>query len=181
MRHAVDYAVRLAEGRGARVRLGDFLSPELIMLDVKARSKKDLFARMVDRGYRRKRIRDKAAFLVDLWLREDSASTGLQHGVAVPHARSGASDRPVMLLARLAEPIPYETLDGQPVSLVFLIASPDDDEQYLRALSLLARTLATPGMLDRLRTARAAHDVFDILAHQFDQEQDPHPSNAGSR
>lgn len=171
MEHATRYAVRLATGQAEKIRLGDYLSPDLILLDVRARSKRDLFSRMVARGARHGRIRNRQAFFADLWEREESESTGLEHGVAIPHARSGASDRLVMLVARLAAPVPYETMDRQPVSLVFLIASPDDDDQYLRALSLLSRTLRKPGLLGRLNAAIRPEEVFDILAHQFDLEQ----------
>ncbi|MEW6510260.1 MAG: SulP family inorganic anion transporter [Bacteroidota bacterium] len=165
--HALQYAVRWASGETASMHLGEFLKPELIMTAVKARTKRELFEKMVDRAYRKGYVRNRASFLADLWEREESAPTGLQHGVALPHARSGSAGRMVIIAARLAQPIAYETLDGSQVDLVFMIAAAGDDQLYLQTLSLLARTLQTPGVLDHVRHATTAEEIYDLLGHEF--------------
>ena len=75
------------------------------------------------------------------------------------------------MVARLARPLPYETLDGSRVDLVFMIAASDDHERYLQILALLANTLRKPGVLEKLRTARKEHDIYDLLAHEFAHEK----------
>lgn len=164
---ALHYAVSYAGGETARMHLGEFLTPDLIMTGVKASTKRELFAKMVERAYRKGYVRDRAKFLQDLWEREDSASTGLQKGVAVPHARSGSAGKMVIAVARLATPVEYETLDGSLVDLVFMIASAADDDRYLQTLSLLAKTLREPGVLESIRAARKGEEIYDILAHEF--------------
>jgi PTS system nitrogen regulatory IIA component len=61
-------------------------------------------------------------------------------------------------------------MDGTPVDLVFMIAATDDNVEYLQILSLLARTLRKPGVIEKLRSADTAHGIYDLLAHEFASE-----------
>lgn len=84
-----------------------------------------------------------------------------------PRQITGPTGKMVILVARLAKPIVYETLDGSAVDLVFMIASAADDDRYLQTLSLLAKTLREPGVLESIRAARKGEGIYDILAHEF--------------
>lgn len=170
MDRAIQYAVSYATGQSERVHLGKYLSQDLIMLDVKAQSKEELFTQMAERAYRFGFIKNKAAFLGDLWEREQSASTGFGQGIAIPHSRSGSAGTVVIIIARLSVPVEYETLDGKPVDLVFMIAASEDAEEYLQTLSMLARSLKKPGLVDRLRSLQSRHEAFDLLAHELDAQ-----------
>ncbi len=173
LRRAIRDAVAHVTGERERLLLGSFLHQDLIMLDVKAETKEELFKKMADRAERAGFVADKAAFERDLWEREEAGSTGLANGVAIPHSRSGSAGRMVILVARLSEPIPYETLDNQPVRMVFMIAASQDDDAYLRILSLLAKSLNSPGVTERLLAAPTTHDLYDLLAHEIEHETDP--------
>lgn len=164
---ALRYALGFAAGETERMHLGKFLTPDLIMVDLKASSKKELFAKMVARAHRKGYVRNEAEVLKDLWEREDAASTGMQKGMAIPHSRSGSAGKLVIMVARLAHTIDYETLDGSRVDLVFLIAASEDNEEYLQVLSLLAKVLRKAGVLEGLRAARKQDDIYDLLAHEF--------------
>jgi SulP family sulfate permease len=168
MEMATQYAISYATGQAERMHLGKFVSHDLIMLNVKARNKEELFTRLVERAYKHRYISNKAAFLKDLWDREQSASTGLERGIAIPHSRSGSAGSVVIVIARLTTPIEYETLDGKPVDLVFMIAASDDTQEYLQTLSLLAKSLKKPGLIERLRTIQSEYEMFDLLAHELD-------------
>lgn len=165
MHRATQYAVSYASGQAERVHLGRYLAQDLIMLDVNVASKEELFARMAARAFKLGYVSNKAEFLKGLWEREEAGSTGFENGVAIPHAFTGSAERIIVIIARLAEPIAYETLDGKPVSLVFMITAPDQNE-YLRTLSLLAKMLKNPGIIEQLHAASEPHEVFDILAHR---------------
>ncbi len=167
---AIDYAVAHATGQAERIRLGNYLSQDLILLDVDVESKEELFKMMATRALREGYISDLVAFSRDLWEREESASTGLGNGVAMPHSRSGSAGRVSVIVARLRHNIPYETLDGNPVQLVFMIAASQDNEVYLHLLSLLAKALEKPGVVAALVNAGSQHDMYDILAHGIDHE-----------
>jgi sulfate permease, SulP family len=168
LRQAVHDAIEAATGGKVREHLGEYLHPDLMMLDLKASSKEEVFARLVERAYKRGYISNKADFLKDLWEREESESTGMQRGVAIPHSRTGSAGKLVVMFARLAEPLEtYESLDGSKVDLVFMIAASDDDGHYLRVLAMLARTLQKPEVLARIRSVATSEEVFDILEHEF--------------
>ncbi|HXF99571.1 MAG TPA: SulP family inorganic anion transporter [Bacteroidota bacterium] len=165
--HAIDYAVSYASGAMERLHLGQYVSQDLVMLDLKVRTKEELFKKMADRAYRTGHIDSKARFIKELWEREEAGSTDLENGVAIPHARSGASHGMVILFARLAQPLQYNSTGGKPVDLVFMIAADDQSNEYLQTLSLLARMLKRPGALDQLRSARTPHEVYDLLVHEL--------------
>lgn len=173
LRRAIDYAEAYATGQAERMHLGTYLSQDLMLLDVETESKEELFALMAAKAAHEDFVTDIDAFLKDLWEREESASTGLANGVALPHSRSGSTGRVIVIAARLSKPIPYETLDGKPVRLVFMIAASQENDVYLHLLSLLAKAVGKAGVIDALMNAGTAHDMYDILAHEIDHEDHP--------
>ncbi|MEO8168665.1 MAG: SulP family inorganic anion transporter, partial [bacterium] len=169
MHRATAYAVSYASGEAERIHLGKYLTPDLVMLDLNVKSKEELFTRMVERTYKYGYLNNKADFLKELWEREEAGSTGFDQGVAIPHSRSGSAGKIIITFARLVKPIPYETIDGSAVDLVFMIAAHDQTNEYLQTLGLLAKTLKRPGVSEHLRTAEKVHDVFDILTNEFEK------------
>ena len=170
LHRAVDYAVAYATGQAERLHLGAYLSQDLILLDADVGSKEELFKTMAVRAEREGYVTDIVAFSRDLWEREETASTGLVNGVALPHSRSGSAGKVVVIAARLKEPLAYETLDGKPVRLVFMIAASSENDIYLRLLSLLARAIGRGDVIAKLLAADSTHDFYDILAHEIDNE-----------
>jgi SulP family sulfate permease len=168
MHRATEYAVSYATGQAERMHLGQYLSQDLVLLDLNVKSKEELFTKLAERGYKLGYIRNKSEFLEELWEREEAGSTGFDNGVAIPHSRSGSAGHIVIIFARLQEPIAYETLDGSAVDLVFMIAAHDQNNEYLQTLSLLAKTLKRPGIIERLRSVKEPHDIFDIMVHEFE-------------
>jgi PTS system nitrogen regulatory IIA component len=89
----------------------------------------------------------------NLFARERAGSTGLGHGVAVPHGRIKGLKAPLGAFVRLAEPIPFESPDGQPVNLLFFLLIPDHvTQQHLEILSELAEMFSEPSFRDILST-----------------------------
>src|SRR5690606_12586681 len=87
--------------------------------------------------------------------REAVGSTGIGRGVAIPHCRTGACKEQVAAFLRLASPVDFRAHDGQPVDLVFAMATPEDrTQQHLDTLSELAGQFADPGFREALRDAR---------------------------
>ncbi len=162
--HAIEYALRYSDGAWREQHLGRYLSPDLILLDIAVASKEELFTRMAERAYRKGYVTNKAEFLRDLWEREESASTGMERSIAIPHSRSGSTGSPVIIVARLAGPIPYETMDGSDVRLVFMISASYSNEEYLQILSLLGKRLKQEGIVASLLEAHDEHEMFDVLS-----------------
>ena len=88
--------------------------------------------------------------------REALGSTGTGGGIAVPHARIATLVAPSGYFARLDRPVAFDSVDGQPVDLVFLLLSPPADGAHLRALAAVSRRLRTPGVAEALRSAAPA-------------------------
>lgn len=94
--------------------------------------------------------------------RERLGSTGIGEGIAIPHCRIASCNKPVGMLLRLEQPIDFESIDGKPVDLVFVLLVPESNpEQHLKTLSHLAALFNEPGFRDQLRSASSAENLFE--------------------
>ena len=108
---------------------------------------------------------DIGQILPALLRREDLGSTGVGDGVALPHARIEAVQRPFGLLARLREPLAFDAVDDGPVDLVFLLLLPADaQDRSLNALACVARRLRDRETAAALRAARDARALHALLS-----------------
>ena len=106
------------------------------------------------------------AILEILLQREKLGSTGVGNGVAIPHGKLPKLEKLVGLFARLERGIDFESLDGQPVDLVFLLLAPEGaGADHLKALARVARLLREAEVVTRLRETRDADALYAILAH----------------
>jgi PTS system nitrogen regulatory IIA component len=97
--------------------------------------------------------------------REKLGSTGIGHGIAIPHGKLPKLERLFGLFARLDRPIDFESLDGQPVDLVFLLLAPEGaGADHLKALARVARLLRDPDTANKLRDSRDADALYAVLA-----------------
>ncbi|MBI3711460.1 MAG: PTS sugar transporter subunit IIA [Burkholderiales bacterium] len=100
----------------------------------------------------------------NLFARERLGSTGLGHGVAVPHGRIKGLKNPIAAFVRLIEPIPFESPDGQAVDLLIFLLMPDNvTQQHLEILSEIAEMLSDDEFRDALRVETDASLVFKRL------------------
>jgi len=109
-----------------------------------------------------------------VWERESAYSTGLGHGFAVPHCKCAAVRWPTLAVVRLAEPVDWEAMDGQPVGTVLLLAIPDGESAggggaaHLRIFATLARRLMHEAFRDRLRQSYDAASIESCLLDELD-------------
>jgi PTS system nitrogen regulatory IIA component len=133
--------------------LGDLLAPGGIIPSLEVTCKKQALQELAVRasevtGLEVRRIFDT------LQQRERLGSTGLGRGIAIPHVKFKELKSIVCLFARLAEPIPFDSHDGEPVDLVFLLLAPEHASgDHLKALARISRLVRDPQTLERLRTA----------------------------
>lgn len=100
-----------------------------------------------------------------LQARENLGTTGVGRGVAIPHARFENIDSIVGLFTRLEKPVDFESLDKQPVDLVFTLLAPStDNPEHLKALALVSRTLRSEDMCLKLRANNDPQTLFSILS-----------------
>jgi PTS system nitrogen regulatory IIA component len=145
------------------MKISDLLSPTDVMVDVRASNKRLLLQEFaataaVSLGLR---VDQVAPFLLK---REELGSTGIGHGVAIPHARLPNLQKPYGLLAKLKQPIEFDAIDGQEVDIVFVLLLPAAAENgQLGPLALVARTLRPPETLARLRAAKNTSELYSAM------------------
>lgn len=107
----------------------------------------------------------EARTVFDLLLkRERLGTTGIGQGIAIPHCRLPGLERMVGLFARLERPVEFDSIDGQPVDLIFALLAPENaGAEHLRALSRVTRLLRDAGVCARLRGATTADAIYIVL------------------
>jgi PTS system nitrogen regulatory IIA component len=145
------------------MKISDLLSPTDVMVDVRASNKRLLLQEFAAKAAASLglRVDQVAPFLLK---REELGSTGIGHGVAIPHARLPDLQKPYGLLAKLKQPIEFDAIDGQEVDIVFVLLLPAAAESgQLGPLALVARTLRPPETLARLRAAKNTSELFSAI------------------
>ena len=144
--------------------LSDILTVDAIDEHLAAANKKGLFQQLATSVSRRTGLPAKT-IVAALAEREKIGSTGFGGGVAIPHAKIEGLDRVVGSFARLASPIDFQSVDGLPVDLVFMILSPPDaGADHLKALAGASRALRDRSLAAKLRGARSRDAIFALLA-----------------
>ena len=108
--------------------------------------------------------RDEREIFETLNQRERLGSTGVGHGIAIPHGKLAKMETLFGMFARLEKPVDFEALDGEPVDLVFLLLAPEAaGADHLKALARVARLLRDPEVAKKLRASRDAASIHAIL------------------
>jgi PTS system nitrogen regulatory IIA component len=130
----------------------DILDPARIVTGAQATSKKRALEMASEMLAASSEELGQAEVFSALLGREKLGSTGLGHGVALPHGRLGTCGQPVGALLVLAEPIDFDAVDGQPVDLLFAMLVPEEStEEHLALLAQLAELFGDPGNCERIR------------------------------
>lgn len=146
------------------MKLSDLIKRELVCLDIESTEKTGSIAEMAESLARENIIRDEGVFLREVLGREKMGSSGIGEGVAIPHARTGMVEEIIIAFGRSRRGINFESLDRKPVYLLFLIASPtNDNELYLQTLSCLSRFLREREHRESLLRAKTVDEVFFAL------------------
>ena len=143
--------------------LSEVLKAESIFPSLKASSKKQALQMLSERAAKLTGLTEREIFqtLID---REKLGSTGVGGGSAIPHGKLKQIDQIFGIFARLAKPIDFESLDDQPVDLIFLLLAPEDaGAEHLKTLARVARALRERDLVDRLRESGNPSTLLEIL------------------
>ena len=144
--------------------LYELLDVESVEVELKSATKEEAMSEMVDILYDAGKIKNREKVLDALWERERMESTGLEHGIAVPHCKTGAVDRLVAALGISKRGIDFECHDGKPAKIIFaLIAEPNNPGPHVRALKRLAELLSHAEVRETLINARTAEELLSII------------------
>jgi len=146
--------------------IGDLLDRGVVSPRVSAVSKRQALSVIAEIAARSFRL--KAAEVFDALLeREAASSTGVGHGVAVPHARLKGLTRMRGVFVRLEQPVEFEALDDKPVDLLFaLFAPPESGSEHLRALAQVSRRLRKADLREQLRKASGPDAMLALLTQE---------------
>lgn len=143
--------------------LSDLLTADAALPSLHAHSKKQVLQEICETAARLTGLAEREIFDTILQ-RERLGSTGVGHGVAIPHGKLRSIDRLVGVFARLARPVDFDALDDQPVDLVFLLLAPESaGADHLKALARIARILRDTAVAQKLRQAKDAAELYAVL------------------
>jgi nitrogen PTS system EIIA component len=149
----------------------DLIAPDNIVSSMRAKTKKQALQDLAEIAAQKTGLAARDIFETLLG-RERLGSTGVGLGIAIPHARMASVTKMTCLFARMAERIPFDSPDGEPVDLIFLLLAPEHaGADHLKALARISRLLREPETAVRLRAAKTTDALFAILT-------DPLASNA---
>ncbi|WOX36815.1 PTS fructose transporter subunit IIABC [Ligilactobacillus salivarius] len=141
------------------------LMKDIMIMDLKATTKSEVIDEMVHNYYEHGIIDDEDLYKKDIIKREEEGSTGMGDGIAIPHAHDAAVKKPAVQFARSVAGVDYDSMDGQPAHLFFMIAAPEGgDNTHLQALAALSQVLMNPDVVAALKAADTPDKVQDIFA-----------------
>ena len=143
------------------MKIQDLLNKKVMLLDLQATTKEaaidEMINSLVDNGV----VTDFDVFKAGIMAREAQTSTGLGDGIAMPHSKNAAVKEATVLFAKSNKGVDYESLDGQPTNLFFMIAAPEGaNDTHLAALAELSKYLMQDGFADRLRKVTSPDEVI---------------------
>jgi PTS system nitrogen regulatory IIA component len=149
------------------IEIADIITPDGIILDLKSCNSKRQVLKELARYASAATGLDQQRLLEALMERERLGTTGIGHGIAIPHARLDDLDHMVGIFARLDHPVDFEALDDQPSDLVFLLLAPNTaDAESLKALARVSRVLRDASCRQRLRKEQNRKAVYQILTQK---------------
>ena len=166
------------------MKIKDILAPESMIMALKATNKEDAVKEMADLEVKTGIVNDEDEFIKSIWARENESTTGIGDGIAMPHARNKTINKARVLFAKSEKGIDYNSLDGQPVHLFFMITAPDGaDNTHLEALAKLSGLLIDPDLVSALKEAQTPENViqlFEDAEKQKDQDKQAEKAQAAS-
>lgn len=144
--------------------LKDILTTGAVCVDLKGKNKTEIITALIDVMAQTGKLSDPALALHDVLEHEHSMSTGMENGIAIPHAKSAAVSELVVVVGISKKKIDFECLDRKPARIFILTLSPPDDSgTHLKFLSEIGALLRKPSVRTGLLKARTCEDVFSIL------------------
>lgn len=157
--------------RSGSVSVAELLSEDLIEADLKAKNRDEVFEQLVSDLAEAGKVDDPREALRAVKEREDILSTGIGNGVAIPHGKTPAVDNLVAAFGRVKEGIDFQSLDGKPVHLVFLLISPQKEAGlHVRALARISRMLKNIRFRNLLQEAETSEEILNIIKEQEEQQ-----------
>jgi len=146
------------------MRLTEILEPGCIKVPLSATDKQSAIYELVDVLAEQGKITDAEEVKDAVWQRESTRTTGIGHGLAIPHGKVAQVDRLIMAIGRPAEPIDFKAIDARPVSLIILLVSPADQTgPHIQALATVSRMMTNEKFRHAVRDAGTSEQVYQLI------------------
>jgi len=152
------------------MKLSELLDEANIVTDLNARDKKGALEELVEAVIRREPSIEKHTLVRVLLERERLGSTGIGDGVAIPHGKYHGISQPLVSFGRSREGLEFESMDGQPAFLFFLLVAPENSANiHLKVLATIARILKNSSFRKALMAASSKEEIYAKIT-QYDEE-----------
>ncbi len=149
------------------MKIEDLLSEKYIVLHLELSTKSQVIDKMLSIVADHPGVRDHEKLRQDVLKREKEMSTGIGKQIALPHAKTDAVSDPVLALATLKNEINFESIDNEPVQLIFLLATPEEMlAEHLKLLSRITRLAGREDVRDKLMDAASRQDVLALFKEE---------------
>lgn len=167
------------------MRIRDLLAAESIQLNGAAWGKEDVLNQMVNLMAKSGKIKDIEIYRKGVFAREEEGTTGIGEGIAIPHCKSDSVERPGLAAMVVKDGVDFDALDGEKVSLIFLIAAPNtEDNVHLDVLSRLSVMLMDENFTTSLRNAKTVEEFLKVIdeaeAEKAEEKGTEPPQEEGS-
>ena len=153
------------------MRITDLLDARSILLNASPKSKNEALDQIVDLMVKSEKINDKEAYRKQVYAREEESTTGIGEGIAIPHGKCDAVTKPGLAAMVGKDGVDFDSLDGEPVTLMFLIAAPNtEDNIHLDVLSKLSVLLMNEEFTESLRNAKTVEEFMNIINDADEKE-----------
>mgnify|MGYP005839552209 CR=1 FL=1 len=147
--------------------LMDILEPECIIAPLESVEKQDVINELVDCLGAKGQMSDVQSLKDAVWSREQTRTTGIGHGLAIPHGKCDRLKKQAIAIGKPAAPIDFEAIDGQPVQLVVLLASPPEKTRdHIEALAHISRMMNDAAFREDIYNADTPEEIYALVSKQ---------------
>ena len=149
------------------VKITDYMSEDLITLNLKSRSKESVLEELSDLMAKSPNIQDRNIIKKALMEREELGSTGIGKGIAIPHAKTDTASKLTIAFGISQEKIDFDSLDHEGVNIFFVFASPIEDSQiYLKVLARISRLIRNESFRNKLLNCKSPEEVIKYIGEE---------------
>lgn len=145
----------------------DILTPASIKVPLAAADKKAAIEELVDMLAAQGKVKDPGALKNAVWSRECTRTTGIGYALAIPHGKCDGIANLAMAIGKPAEPMDFAAIDGKPVKMIVLLASPlDRTSDHIQALAKISRLMTNEPFRNKMYDAASSQAIYDLLKQQ---------------
>jgi len=146
------------------MKLSEILSVECVQAPLAAADKQTAINELIDLLAANDKVKQADALKDAVWSREQTRTTGIGHGLAIPHGKCDCITSPTLAIGRPSTPMDFESMDSQPVELIVLLASPTaSTREHIDALASVSRIMNNPTFRDVIYQATDAKEIYNLL------------------